>query len=396
MNDMNDEIVPAEFLAALEQLEEERHISKDMLLETIENALLSAYRKNYGTTSNVRVLIDPDEGQVLVLMRKDVVEFVEDDLTQISLEEAHDIDPRYEVGDYIEFQVTPSDFGRVAAQTAKQVVVQRIREEERNQVLAEFKDRAGEVVTGYVSRKSDDKIYINLDKAEGVLPFKEQVPGEHYNVRQRIKVYIVKVLDESKGPQVLVSRTRSELVKSLFESEVPEIQDGIVEIKGIARDPGSRTKIAVYSEDPNVDPVGACVGTRGTRVQSIVDELNGEKIDIVFWSEDPVELISSVLSPADVEEVIIEDEEQMTATVIVPDSQLSLAIGKRGQNVSLAAKVSKWKIDIKSHSDYYSDDYEDEFPDYDDSKDEAETPLSDYDEEAEPSEEEVAETAEEE
>ena len=192
----------------------------------------------------------------------------------------------------------------------------------------------------------------------------------------------MKVLDESKGPQVLVSRTRSELVRSLFESEVPEIQDGIVEIKGIARDPGSRTKIAVYSEDPNVDPVGACVGTRGTRVQSIVDELNGEKIDIVFWSEDPVELISSVLSPADVEEVIIEDEEAMTATVIVPDSQLSLAIGKRGQNVSLAAKVSKWKIDIKSHSDYYSDDYDDEIPDYDEV-------------DAEPSEDEAAEAEEE-
>ena len=366
MNETNGEIVPAEFLAALEQLEEERHISKEMLIETIENALLSAYRKNYGTTSNVRVLIDPDEGNVMVLMRKDVVEVVEDDLTQISLEDAWTIDPRYEVGDYIEFQVTPSDFGRVAAQTAKQVIVQRIREEERNQVLAEFKDRAGEVVTGYVSRKSDDKIYINLDKAEGVLPFKEQVPGEHYSVRQRIKVYIVKVLDESKGPQVLVSRTRSELVRCLFESEVPEIRDGIVEIKGIARDPGSRTKIAVYSEDPDVDPVGACVGTRGTRVQSIVDELNGEKIDIVFWSEDPVELISSVLSPADVEEVIIEDEEAMTATVIVPDAQLSLAIGKRGQNVSLAAKVSRWKIDIKSHSDYYSEDYDDEFPEYDD------------------------------
>ncbi len=374
MNETNGEIVPAEFLAALEQLEEERHISKEMLIETIENALLSAYRKNYGTTSNVRVLIDPDEGNIMVLMRKDVVEVVEDDLTQISLEDAWTIDPRYEVGDYIEFQVTPSDFGRVAAQTAKQVIVQRIREEERNQVLAEFKDRAGEVVTGYVSRKSDDKIYINLDKAEGVLPFKEQVPGEHYSVRQRIKVYIVKVLDESKGPQVLVSRTRSELVRCLFESEVPEIRDGIVEIKGIARDPGSRTKIAVYSEDPDVDPVGACVGTRGTRVQSIVDELNGEKIDIVFWSEDPVELISSVLSPADVEEVIIEDEEAMTATVIVPDAQLSLAIGKRGQNVSLAAKVSRWKIDIKSHSDYYSEDYDDEFPEYDDEEapDEAE------------------------
>ena len=203
MNETNGEIVPAEFLAALEQLEEERHISKEMLIETIENALLSAYRKNYGTTSNVRVLIDPDEGNVMVLMRKDVVEVVEDDLTQISLEDAWTIDPRYEVGDYIEFQVTPSDFGRVAAQTAKQVIVQRIREEERNQVLAEFKDRAGEVVTGYVSRKSDDKIYINLDKAEGVLPFKEQVPGEHYSVRQRIKVYIVKVLDESKGLRCL-------------------------------------------------------------------------------------------------------------------------------------------------------------------------------------------------
>lgn len=358
-----------EFIAALEQLEEERHISKEQLLETIETALLSAYKKNYGTTQNVRVLIDPDEGNVMVLMRKDIVEEVTDELTEMTLEEAQEIDPRYEVGDAIEFQVTPSDFGRVAAQTAKQVIVQHIREAERGMVLDEFSERVGEVITGTVQRKANDTMYINLGSAEGVLPFNEQVQGERFNVGQRIKVYIAKVLRESKGPQVLVSRSRSELVKKLFYIEVPEIKDGIVEIKGIARDPGSRTKMAVYSEDPAVDPVGACVGTRGSRVQAVVDEINGEKIDIVFWSEDPVELISSVLSPADVEAVIIEDEEEKIATVIVPDDQLSLAIGKRGQNVSLAAKVSKWKIDIKSHTDYYADaedeDYEDEDEEFD-------------------------------
>ena len=343
-----------EFIEAMEQLEKEKHISKDVLLETIESALVSAYKKNYGTAQNVRVVIDPDDGEIAVLMRKDIVaeEDIEDDMIQMSLEEAHEIDPRYEIGDAIEFAVTPRDFGRIAAQTAKQVVVQRIREAERGMVYDDFITRQGEIVTGTVQRKSGETMFINIGRAEGILSANEQVPGEHFKVHQRLKVYIMDVKKTTKGPQVFLSRSHPGLVKMLFELEVPEIQDGIVEIKGIAREAGSRTKMAVYSEDENVDPVGACVGTRGSRVQSVVDELNGEKIDIIFWSDSPEELIANVLSPATVEEVIIEDEEEKTATAIVPDYQLSLAIGKQGQNVRLAAKVSGWKIDIMSHTQY--------------------------------------------
>ena len=343
-----------EFIEAMEQLEKEKHISKDVLLETIESALVSAYKKNYGTAQNVRVVIDPDDGEIAVLMRKDIVaeEDIEDDMIQMSLEEAHEIDPRYEIGDAIEFAVTPRDFGRIAAQTAKQVVVQRIREAERGMVYDDFITRQGEIVTGTVQRKSGETMFINIGRAEGILSANEQVPGEHFKVHQRLKVYIMDVKKTTKGPQVFLSRSHPGLVKMLFELEVPEIQDGTVEIRGIAREAGSRTKMAVYSEDENVDPVGACVGTRGSRVQSVVDELNGEKIDIIFWSDSPEELIANVLSPATVEEVIIEDEEEKTATAIVPDYQLSLAIGKQGQNVRLAAKVSGWKIDIMSHTQY--------------------------------------------
>lgn len=341
-----------EFIEAIDELEREKPISKDILIEAIESALVSAYKKNYGTSQNVRVDIDRETGDIAVLMKKDIVEEVYDDMIEMSLEEAQEIDPRYEIGDAIEFQVTPRDFGRIAAQTAKQVVVQRIREAERGMIFDDFITKQGEIVTGIVQRKSGETIFVNMGRAEGILSVGEQIPGEHFDVNDRLKVYIMDVKKTTKGPQVFLSRSHPGLVKRLFELEVPEFQDQVVEIKGIAREAGSRTKIAVYSEDPNVDPVGACVGTRGSRVQAVVDELGGEKIDIISWSEDPEELITNVLSPAKVEKVIIEDEEK-NATVVVPDYQLSLAIGKEGQNVRLAAKVSGWKIDIKSHTQYF-------------------------------------------
>ena len=357
-----------EFIDAIYDLEKEKGISKDILIEAIESALVSAYKKNYGTSQNVRVNIDREEGDIDVFMRMDVVEEIEDELTQISLEEAQEIDPRYEVGDVVEYQVTPKDFGRIAAQTAKQVVVQRIREAERGMVFDNYIERQGEMVTGVVQRISNGTIFVDMGKTEALLPVTEQVPGEKYNVNDRIKVYIMDVKKTAKGPQVFLSRSHPAIVKRLFELEVPEIQDGTVEIKSIAREAGSRTKMAVYTEDENVDPVGACVGNRGVRVQAVVDELFGEKIDIITWSDDPKELIKNVLSPAKVEEVIIDDEEK-SALAIVPDYQLSLAIGKEGQNVRLAARLCGWKIDIKSHSQYFGDgqieeyaedDYEDE------------------------------------
>lgn len=343
-----------EFIRAIEDLEKEKHISKEILLEAIESALVSAYKKNYGTSQNVRVDINEETGDINVYMRMDVVsdEDFEDDLTQITLEEAMEIDPRYEVGDVVEYQVTPRDFGRIAAQTAKQVVVQRIREAERGMVFDNFITRQGEIVTGTVQRVSNETLFINVGNTEGILSPNEQVPGEHYNINDRLKVYIMDVRKSNKGPQVFLSRSHPGLVKRLFELEVPEIEDGTVEIKGIAREAGSRTKMAVYTQFENVDPVGACVGTRGNRVQAIVDELHGEKIDIITWSEDPEVLIANVLSPSKVEKVIIPNPEEKSAIVVVPDYQLSLAIGKEGQNVRLAARVSGWKIDIKSHSQY--------------------------------------------
>ena len=343
-----------EFIRAIEDLEKEKHISKEILLEAIESALVSAYKKNYGTSQNVRVDINEETGDINVYMRMDVVsdEDFEDDLTQITLEEAMEIDPRYEVGDVVEYQVTPRDFGRIAAQTAKQVVVQRIREAGRGMVFDNFITRQGEIVTGTVQRVSNETLFINVGNTEGILSPNEQVPGEHYNINDRLKVYIMDVRKSNKGPQVFLSRSHPGLVKRLFELEVPEIEDGTVEIKGIAREAGSRTKMAVYTQFENVDPVGACVGTRGNRVQAIVDELHGEKIDIITWSEDPEVLIANVLSPSKVEKVIIPNPEEKSAIVVVPDYQLSLAIGKEGQNVRLAARVSGWKIDIKSHSQY--------------------------------------------
>ena len=294
-------------------------------------------------------------------MQMDVVEELEDEETQMTLEEAREIDDRYEIGDIIEFQVNPGDFGRIAAQTARQVVVQRIREAERGMVYDDFISRQGEIVTGKVERISNDTIFVNLGNTEGILSPNEQVKGERYRVNDRIKVYIMDVRKTSKGPQVFLSRSHPGLVKRLFELEVPEIEDGTVVIKGIAREAGSRTKMAVYTEYENVDPVGSCVGTRGTRVQAVVDELNGEKVDIIPWSEDTDELIANVLSPAKVERVIVPDPDEKMAQVVVPDYQLSLAIGKEGQNVRLAARVSGWKIDIKSHSQYFgSEEHADE------------------------------------
>lgn len=341
-------------MLAVEELEKEKGVSKDLLIEAIESALVSAYKKNYGTSQNVRVNIDRENGDIDVFVRKDVVDEIEDPLCEVSVEEAKEIDPNYEDGDVVEKQVTPRDFGRIAAQTAKQVVVQRIREAERGMIYNDFVNRQGEIVGGVVQRISNDMVFIDMSRTEGILPVNEQVPGEVYTVNERLKVYIMDVKRTTKGPQVYLSRSHPGLVKRLFELEVPEIQDGIVEIRSISREAGSRTKIAVYTGNPDVDPVGACVGTKGNRVQAIVDELYGEKIDIINWNENPSLLISSALSPAKVEQVLINEEER-SATVIVPDYQLSLAIGKEGQNVRLAAKLCGWKIDIKSHSQYYSE-----------------------------------------
>ncbi|MDO4546179.1 MAG: transcription termination factor NusA [Bacillota bacterium] len=362
----------SDFIKAIDDLVKEKGISKDVLIEAIESALVSAYKKNYGTSQNVRVSIDRESGDVMVLMQRDVVEEVEDEFTQVSLADALEIDPRYEVGDVVEYQVTPKDFGRIAAQTAKQVVVQRIREAERGMIFDNYISRQGDLVTGVVQRISNETIFVNMGNTEGILVAGERAAGERYRVNDRIKAYIMDVRKSTKGPQIFLSRTHPGFVERLFELEVPEIEDGTVEIRSIAREAGSRTKIAVYTDDENVDPVGACVGTGGSRVRNVVDELFGEKIDITTWDEDPRVLIKNVLSPAKAEEVIV-DEEENAATVVVPDYQLSLAIGKEGQNVRLAAKLCGWKIDIKSHSQYFGDgedDYEEyeegEYEEYDD------------------------------
>lgn len=356
-----------DFLDALTELEREKNISKEDIITAIEDAVELAYKKNYGNYPNVRVLVDREDGEVLVLMSKEVVSEVEDDMMEVSLEEAKSYDERYEVGDVIEYQVDPKDFGRIAAQTAKQVVVQRIREAERRNSYDEFVNKQGEIVTAKIERINNGTMFLSVGNSEGILPLSEQVKTESFNVGDRIKVYVIDVKKATKGPQIFLSRSHPGLVRRLFELEVPEISDGTVEIKGIAREAGSRTKIAVYSHDENVDPVGACVGNRGTRVQNIVDELFGEKIDIIVWDEDPAVLISNVLKPAEVEGVYINyvSEKEKMATAVVPEQQLSLAIGREGQNVRLAARVSGWKIDIKSKSQledsgFDFDEYEDQ------------------------------------
>ena len=339
----------AELIYALNQIEKEKGISKDMLIEAIEAALISAYKRNFGVVQNVKVAIDRMTGDVKVFALKKVTESPENDLLEISIEEARSINKDFQIDDNVEVEVTPRDFGRIAAQTAKQVIVQRIREAERNMIFDEFANREGDIITGIIQRIERRTVMIDLGKAEAILPVTEQTPTEEYRMNDRIKTYITEVKKTVKGPQIFVSRTHPGLVKMLFELEVPELHNGLVEIRSIAREPGSRTKIAVYSKDDNVDPVGACVGQRGTRVQAVVDELRGEKIDIIKWSNNPKEFISSSLSPSKVMRVDI-DEEQKTARVVVPDYQLSLAIGKEGQNARLAAKLCGWKIDIKSES----------------------------------------------
>ncbi|KAF0995629.1 transcription termination factor NusA [Geobacillus sp. TFV-3] len=339
-----------QLLEALADLMREKGISKEVVMEAIEAAIVSAYKRNFGQAQNVRVDLNMDTGTIRVFARKDVVEEVTDPRLEISLEEAQRINPNYQIGDVVELEVTPRDFGRIAAQTAKQVVTQRVREAERSIIYAEFVDREEDIMTGIVQRVDPRFVYVSLGKAEALLPANEQMPNETYKPHDRLKVYITKVEKTTKGPQIFVSRTHPGLLKRLFELEVPEIYDGTVEIKSIAREAGDRSKISVHSDNPEVDPVGACVGPRGQRVQAIVDELNGEKIDIVRWSADPVEFVANALSPAKVLRVIV-NEEQKATTVIVPDYQLSLAIGKRGQNARLAAKLTGWKIDIKSESE---------------------------------------------
>ena len=368
-----------DFLDALTELEREKNISKEDIITAIEDAVELAYKKNYGNYPNVRVLVDREDGEVLVLMSKEVVSEVEDDMMEVSLEEARSYDERYEVGDVIEYQVDPKDFGRIAAQTAKQVVVQRIREAERRNSYDEFVNKQGEIVTAKIERINNGTMFLSVGNSEGILPLSEQVKTESFNVGDRIKVYVIDVKKATKGPQIFLSRSHPGLVRRLFELEVPEIADGTVEIKGIAREAGSRTKIAVYSHDENVDPVGACVGNRGTRVQNIVDELFGEKIDIIVWDEDPAVLISNVLKPAEVEGVYINyvSEKEKMATAVVPEQQLSLAIGREGQNVRLAARVSGWKIDIKSKSQLEDSGFD--FDEYEDQDGQAVDVLNDED-----------------
>ena len=339
----------AEFMQAFEELGKEKGIAPEILFDAIEAALISAYKRNFGSAQNVRVSLDRITGEIHVFARKIVVTELTEQHLEVSLAEAKEIDPRYEENDIIEIEVTPKDFGRIAAQTAKQVVVQRIREAERGIIYDEFSNRESDILTGIVQRIEQKNVFIDLGKAEAILAPTEQIPYEQYKHGDRVKSYIIEVKKTTKGPQILVSRTHPGLLKRLFELEVPEIQDGIVEIKSVAREPGMRSKIAVYSRDEDIDPVGACVGHKGMRVQTIVDELKGEKIDIVKWSPDPVKYIANSLSPAKVVSVEVNEIEKISK-VIVPDFQLSLAIGKEGQNARLAAKLTGWKIDIKSES----------------------------------------------
>ncbi len=340
----------SELMDALIILEKEKGISREVLIEAIEAALVSAYKRNFNQAQNVRVDLNLETGTMRVFARKEVVDEVFDSRLEISINEARNINPSYEPGDMVELEVTPKEFGRIAAQTAKQVVTQRVREAERGIIYSEFVDREDDIMTGIVQRQDPRFIYVSLGKIEALLPQSEQMSNETYKPHDRIKVYLTKVEKTTKGPQIFVSRTHPGLLKRLFEIEVPEIYDGTVEIKSVAREAGDRSKISVATEYDDIDPVGACVGPKGARVQAVVDELKGEKIDIVEWSSDPVEFVANALSPSKVLDVIVSEEDKAT-TVIVPDYQLSLAIGKRGQNARLAAKLTGWKIDIKSETD---------------------------------------------
>ncbi|MER2293808.1 MAG: transcription termination factor NusA [Desemzia incerta] len=339
-----------ELLNALDDLETEKGISKELVLDALEAALVSAYKRNYSQAQNVEVEFNHKTGKISVYAVKDVVETVYDSRLEVSLEEAVKINSAYEIGDKIRFEVTPKNFGRIAAQTAKQVIMQRMREAERNIIYNEFIAYENDIMQGIVERQDNRYIYVNLGKIEAVLSKQEQIPNEVYKAHDRIKVYVTKVENTSKGPQIFVSRSHPDLLKRLFEQEVPEIYDGVVEIVSIAREAGDRAKVAVVSRDEHIDPVGTCVGPKGQRVQAIVNELKGENMDIVEWSEDPSTYIANALNPAKVIDVVF-NEQTNSCLVVVPDYQLSLAIGKRGQNARLAAKLTGFKIDIKSESD---------------------------------------------
>ena len=361
-----------ELLEALTILEKEKNISKETLLQAIGDSLMTACKNHFGSADNVEVLINPDTCEYQVFQKKTVVETVENPVEEISLVNAKMIDSKYEIGDIVNVEVISKDFGRIATQNAKNVILQKIREEERKVLFDEYYSKEKDIVTGIVQRYIGKNVSINLGKVDAILTENEQVKGEVFKPTERIKLYILEVKSTSKGPKILVSRTHPELVKRLFESEVTEVREGIVEIKAIAREAGSRTKIAVWSNDPDVDPVGACVGMNGARVNAIVNELRGEKIDIITWNENPAMLIENALSPAKVISVIA-DADEKSAKVVVPDYQLSLAIGKEGQNARLTARLTGFKIDIKSETqaresgDFfdYEEDYDGEYYDED-------------------------------
>lgn len=392
----------SELLAALNALEKEKNISKETLLDAIRQSLLQACKNHYGKTeaNNVVVNIDPETCRYEVYAEKTVVEQVEDELAEISLTQAKMLDSRYELGDIVRVNINSKEFGRIATQNAKNVILQKIREEERKVLYNEYYQREKDIVTGTVQRYVGRNVSVNLGKVDAMLGSEEMIRGETYRPTQRIKVYVLEVKDTPKGPKVLVSRTHPEFVKRLFEAEVTEVHDGTVEIKSIAREAGSRTKIAVWSNNPDVDPVGACVGVNGARVNAVVDELHGEKIDIINWNENPALLIENALSPAKVITVIADGDEK-TAKVVVPDYQLSLAIGKEGQNARLAARLTGFKIDIKSETqaresgelleyeeDYYDDEYYEDDGEYYEEDYEQDGDLSDDDYAQEFSEEE--------
>ena len=339
-----------ELIGAMDELEKERGISKAYLIESLEAALVTAYKKNFDSVDNVEVTIDEKTGAIHIYSLREVVEKSEDPLLEISIEDAKKIDSVFNIGDTVKLEIKPKEFGRIAAQTAKQVVVQKIREVERDMIYTEFNDKKGEIVSGIIQKADGGIVVMDLGKLEGVMPVKEQIPTENYKVNDKIRGYVLEVERGIKGnPQVIVSRSHPDFVRKLFEFEIPEIYEGLIEIKSVSRDPGSRSKVAVYSRDENIDPVGSCVGQKGVRIQNIINELNNEKIDVIEWNEDPAIYIAAALLPAQVMAVDVREEEKF-AQVIVPDDQLSLAIGKSGQNARLAAKLTNWKIDIKSES----------------------------------------------
>lgn len=340
-----------DFMLALDELEKEKNIDKEIILDALEKALVKSYQKNYDNAENVDVVIDKETGSIEVFALKDVVENVDNRVNEISLKDAKEIDKNLEIGDVARIKIAPKNFGRVAAQTARNIVIQKIRDAQRDSVYGEYVDRENEMITGTIQREDKFNVYVNLDKIEGVVPVKEQVAGEKYIANERMKFLIKDVRSSSKEPQIILSRASENLVTRLFELEVPEITDGIIEIYSIAREAGSRTKIAVFSNDDGIDAVGACIGYKGIRVNSIVEELQNEKIDIINYDKDIKKFISNALSPADIVEVLV-NENKKQSLVVVNEYQLSLAIGKEGQNARLAARLTGWKIDIKSKEDF--------------------------------------------